>query len=67
VILFVFLFRLTSLDFLENGIAINFERREFGLATFNHRTHPSAPIATAAKQTAASNQDIFLKILKKLL
>jgi hypothetical protein len=29
-----------------------------GLATFN-RQNPSAPIATAAKQAAASNQDIL--------
>jgi hypothetical protein len=53
----VLLLRLTSLDPPENGIAINFGTTEFGLATFN-RQNPSNK-ATAAKQTAASNQDIL--------
>jgi hypothetical protein len=58
VILFVLFFflLLTSLDPPpENGIAIG--TTEFGWQRSTDRTHQSAP--TAAKQTAASNQDIL--------
>jgi hypothetical protein len=37
-----------------------------GLATFN-RQNPPAPIATAAKQAAASNQDILSQDKKKVV
>jgi hypothetical protein len=43
----------------ENGIAINFGTTGWVWQRSTDRTHQSAPIATAAKQTAASNQDIL--------
>jgi outer membrane biosynthesis protein TonB len=63
VILFVLFFYLglTSLDPPpENGIAINFGTTEFGSGNIQP-TEPiqSAPIATAAKQAASSNDDIL--------
>jgi hypothetical protein len=57
----LFYLGLTSLDPPpENGIAINFGTTEFGSGNIQP-TEPiqSAPIATAAKQAASSNDDIL--------
>jgi hypothetical protein len=61
VILFVlFFFRINFFRSPPEKIAINFGTTEFGSGNVQP-TEPiqSAPIATAAKQTAASNQDIL--------
>jgi hypothetical protein len=67
VILFV-LFFLLRINFFrsppENGIAINFGTTEVWQRSTD-RTHPSAPIATAAKQQQVI-RIFFRRILKKL-